>query len=698
MTIEYKDSKRITGLSSDVVQTTSFDFNFSSTPTGWTELDSNKMGITGGQFHAKSISDNSNDTVYVPVGDLGDDWIIRMKAQTVGFNNISSGGLLYIGLVESGDETDTWIDTNNLGIFIGERYGDGSNLGGRVVEGGSIISGGTTWGSSSTYIDMADNGSTVYLELKLVGGYSSGTFSATTYTDETYSTVYSGGNNGANTNSITVGNASPSNTSSDLTYLVFKNPTDGSTGSTSNYVEFNFDDLKIYKESSLTSKPTDVQDNSILVEKDTARRYWFDEAPVVTDDLTTDKGWVSNTSDWTYNATGDYIDFATIRRSTTAQQIYIDVQDSDYLGSGNNLSDSAWTANFKVKTGTSASGNAMIYLGFSNNLADSGTTQQSATMKMNMSSSEGSLSLSVSRGNFETSSSPVRENADIYSSGNIPYSTDFYMTMIRSGDVFTLKAYSDSARTTQVGVTATVTVTGISSLRYIKAFNDSEQNQSYTSTGVRLYDMEITNGADTWTMQPTKEDNFNSWVTSNSAKFVYNSGNNNIDILNSNAYDNIYYDLGSVSDTKWLCKFKVTLTTAGSQSLGLCYFYVGSTTGDANESNDGLGFYFYDNANNTTALADNGNRPDQTTVTANLGISPSTTTYYAEMKRTSATGFTVTLYSDSSYSTSLGTATLTISSGITGLQYFKIMGYTTSGGLVGTLDDFKFYNGVSSIN
>ena len=278
MTIEYKDSKRISGLSSDVVQTPSFDFNFSSTPTGWTELDSSKMGITGGQFHAKSISDNSNDTVYVPVGDLGDDWIIRMKAQTVGFNNISSGGLIYIGLVESGDETATWIDTNNLGIFIGERYGDGSNLGGRVVEGGSIVSGGTTWGSSSSYIDMADSGSTVYLELKLDGGYSSGTFSATTYTDETYSTVYSGGNNGANTNSITVGNASPSNTSSGLTYLVFKNPTDSATGSTSNYVEFNFDDLKIYKESSLSSKPTDVQDNSILVEKDTARRYWFSES------------------------------------------------------------------------------------------------------------------------------------------------------------------------------------------------------------------------------------------------------------------------------------------------------------------------------------------------------------------------------------------------------------------------------------
>ena len=101
--------------------------------------------------------------------------------------------------------------------------------------------------------------------------------------------------------------------------------------------------------------------------------YYYADPLSVDDDLSTDKGWVSNTSDWTYNASGDYIDFATVRRSTTAQQIYIDMQDSDYLGSGNNLSDSKWVARFKIKVGAQASsGNVLLYLGFSNNLADSG--------------------------------------------------------------------------------------------------------------------------------------------------------------------------------------------------------------------------------------------------------------------------------------------------------------------------------------
>lgn len=225
----------------------------------------------------------------------------------------------------------------------------------------------------------------------------------------------------------------------------------------------------------------------------------------VNDDLTSDKGWASNTSDWTYNATGDYLDFATVRRSTTAQQIYIDVQDSDYLGSGNNLSDSKWVARFKIRTGTqsSSTGNVLWYLGFSNNLGDSGTTQQTVSMSTNVNggASENNLKLDVSRGNFETTSTPARVRTNVLSNTNLPYSTDLYMELIRDGDTFTLKAYTNEY-VTQTGVTATATVTGISSLRYIKAFNDSEQQQSYTSSGARLYDMKIYNGESTTLSYP----------------------------------------------------------------------------------------------------------------------------------------------------------------------------------------------------
>ena len=250
---------------------------------------------------------------------------------------------------------------------------------------------------------------------------------------------------------------------------------------------------------SLEVIPTNVQAGSRFEETDTRKMYHYGDYPTVSDDLTTDKGWLSNTGSWTYNATGDYIDFATITRSTTAQRIYIDVQDSDYLGSGNNLSDSSWVARFKIRTGTQSSsqGNVLLYLGFSNNLEDSGTTQQSATMMMNFNgqANENNMQLSVSRANFETTASPARVNSDVYSNPNLPYSTDRYMEMTRNGDVFTLKAYSDEYITQATSTSiASVTVTGISTLRYIKAFNDSEQAQSYTSGGARLYDMKIYNG------------------------------------------------------------------------------------------------------------------------------------------------------------------------------------------------------------
>ena len=252
-------------------------------------------------------------------------------------------------------------------------------------------------------------------------------------------------------------------------------------------------------ETSLGGRPTNVQAGSRFEETDTRKMYYYGDYPTVSDDLTTDKGWVSNTGSWTYNATGDYIDFATITRSTTAQRIYIDVQDADYLGSGNNLSDSSWVARFKIRTGTqsSSTGNVLFYLGFSNNLDDSGTTQQSATMQMNFNgqANGNNMQLAVSRANFETTGSPARVNSDVYANSTLPYSTDRYMEMTRNGDVFTLKAYSDEYITQATSTSiASVTVTGISGLQYIKAFNDSEQAQSYTSGGARLYDMKIYNG------------------------------------------------------------------------------------------------------------------------------------------------------------------------------------------------------------
>ena len=472
-------------------------------------------------------------------------------------------------------------------------------------------------------------------------------------------------------------------------------------------------------------KPTNVQDNSILVEKDTGKRFWRTPPTVtVDDDLSTDKGWVSNTGSWTYNATGDYIDFATITRSQTAQQIYIDVQDSDYLGSGTNLSDTKWVARFKVRTGTqsSSSGNVMIYFGFSNNLGDSGTTQQSATMKMNFNgqANENNMTLSVSRGNFETSSSPARVNSDVYANPTLPYSTDLYMEMTRNGDVFTLKAYSDEY-VTQASSTsvASVTVTGISSLRYIKAFNDSEQNQSYTSSGARLYDMKIYNNISsldsTWingTPFYPYIDNFSTdkgWVTTNSTKYNYNSsGYIYFDAASTQQDARISFDLGAdniLSNTAWVMRWKQNITTyaQGSEAQHLSFTIalskdnVNASTNTAfialgHASNSGV--TYYKEGHNTSGSLSG--------VTGGTSLSevPAANVRYVEMIRKNATQFSIRITANSDYSggSFIDNQDCT---GIADLRYVVLVNNNTqaagSARWTGQFSELSIYNGVSSV-
>jgi hypothetical protein len=247
-------------------------------------------------------------------------------------------------------------------------------------------------------------------------------------------------------------------------------------------------------------KPTDVQDNSLLVEKDTARRYWFSEAPVATDDYTSNKGYVDNTSDWAVPASGK-IDFETIRRSTTSQEMYIDLQDSDYLGE--NLSDTNWTVRFgkfKVVNEGTQSGNVLLHICLSNTNGSSGGTQQTHSCQVNFSQSEGGYTNYCTTGNLHGSGASQQ---NVTGTAGMADGDERYIEMSRSGDDFTVKICSDANYSTVLG-SGTQTKTGISGLRYLKFVNDSEQNASLTASAELFGGLEIINGASTWTWE--KED------------------------------------------------------------------------------------------------------------------------------------------------------------------------------------------------
>ena len=217
---------------------------------------------------------------------------------------------------------------------------------------------------------------------------------------------------------------------------------------------------------------------------------------VITDDLTTDNGWTSNTSDWSYNATGDYLDFNPIRRNTTAQIMYLDMQNSNYLGSGNYLDASALIVRlgkFNVQSIGGSTGNVQMFFGVSNNTSDDDTTQQTVYHDANGNPNDNNLAQYVTTGNQQgTGSSFSFFSPKQY----VTASTDYWLEMIRDDDDFTFNFYPDADYDT-ADATASITKSGVSNLRYIKFTNDSASTKSVTWVAPIYGDIVIYDGVTT---------------------------------------------------------------------------------------------------------------------------------------------------------------------------------------------------------
>ena len=214
-----------------------------------------------------------------------------------------------------------------------------------------------------------------------------------------------------------------------------------------------------------------------------------DATPTVTDDLTTDDGWVSTSSDWAYNAS-DYLYLDPIRRSTTSQQIYIDLQDADYLGSGNNLHATKWVTRFKFETETltSATGNAEVFIGLSDTSGASSqaTNQDMVYLSINGNSNEPIFYFyGVAGTGMLTSRTGAGFSPSISNS-----TTTFYCEIVRNSDVYTARVTTSDDYTG--GSTATITKSGLTDLRWLKLSNDNEQN-GQTWKG-KLHEVKIYNG------------------------------------------------------------------------------------------------------------------------------------------------------------------------------------------------------------
>ena len=134
------------------------------------------------------------------------------------------------------------------------------------------------------------------------------------------------------------------------------------TDSTTNNIIMTFDSSP-----ASISKPTNVQDNSILVEKDTANRYWFDaeEIPSST------QLYEGSNSDSDISTTGGSTNFNI--NSTVSNALYFNPQRSSSIFGqtwdlGSNLSETAWVLRAKMNiTSLDNSGDTVrLFIGMNN--------------------------------------------------------------------------------------------------------------------------------------------------------------------------------------------------------------------------------------------------------------------------------------------------------------------------------------------
>ena len=624
MTIEYKDSKRIVGLSTDVLETPTMTDDMSS--DNYTHLNGNTSVSGGKLLYAQSSADNR---AYRSITQVASTFVIQWETVL----GTASNGHRYHNLVLSEENTNVKTTSSNDGyaIVIDGKSGSVSSVYIQEIYGGTV-------NQSGALLEDLSQSAIHYFTFSRSGNV---------LTVESFS-------DSARTVSEGSGSLTLASTSTGFVFLQHgtENPSTTVTGVT-------IDNIKYYNGvSSLSSKPTDVQDNSLLVQKDTARRYWFDAGVESNVELTTGAPFVGHGTGWLGKAwISELSDLPNVGDVVTGGKIYV---------------------------GTSA-GNVRLGL-----YSDNGSGVPQTLLAETASTAVGSAG--------------TWQEIDFISS----YTTT-------STDKLHLGLQTDSngsgfGYATNVSLARSEMVTSYGA--FPTTFSGTSDN-----TPADLRAVVERPAASTWTMQPTFQDDFSSYADVNTGNTVWSSENTSytyVDITNDRLHVNQPYstgihayvarDMGAnvVDSDKWIAQWKMILTTSGTSTLFGIGFSDTDETVSSNTVGDHISFKvsrqgtdgLYLESSNSVFYGGNNAVSNSFYPTLN-------TDYWYELIRDGSTA-TLNVYSDSTYSTLEGTTTSTITT--TGdLRYFKIgntdWDVTTSIGDASlTLDDWKFYNGVTSIN
>tara|TARA_R110002153_G_scaffold168044_2_gene320753 strand:- start:192 stop:2387 length:2196 start_codon:yes stop_codon:yes gene_type:complete len=257
MTIKYLDSKRISALSSDGEGLT-FSDDFST--DDWTTSSSSVIGVSGGVLNW-SVPNGSVQEQQSYVDMLGSlinttQWSIRFKLTVSGYVQGSSAQTQQLFFGISNESSSGHTNTQDI---IGLKL----TLTNTISTIGVQMKNATPSNTGNTSnVSTALSAGTWYVEINRLNLTQS---KITLYSDSSYSQWVSTATETYSTNAL-----------NDLRYL--KCSEYSNNAGTDHTLSGTIDDVSFYNGLTSIVKPTNVQDNSILVEKDTGKRYWFDDA------------------------------------------------------------------------------------------------------------------------------------------------------------------------------------------------------------------------------------------------------------------------------------------------------------------------------------------------------------------------------------------------------------------------------------
>ena len=275
-----------------------------------------------------------------------------------------------------------------------------------------------------------------------------------------------------------------------------------------------------------------------------------------------------------------------------------------------------------------------------------------------------------------------------------------YWEVKRLSDVTMIaNVYSDSTYTTLIETSGIVTCSAsVIGLQHIGVITDNQATSVSAHDGT-IDDMEFYNGNSVLTR----------WSNSGN-KITVNTTNGVIDYLVDQTVaqgEAIHHDLGvgNVDDENWILRFKFDITNLNASDNANAlewWFGLSNNTGGGDTSQSWIAMYLFQRSTLNEWGTHDGlaQIPDNTSGNTNVSNAPSSGTFYCEIKRTSLTTYTITVYNNSDFTGVNWTDDAIVSASVTGLRYIKCFtsndGFSTGlNTLSGTIDDVEFYNCVS---